>query len=198
MLVRPLITNFKMTELTAVSANSPLLQPIKSLAHSLSVWGIGMWGVSLWTGIHLLPKLPASEIKQSFLSTDLASSLAFEQWAARPHFWLQFDWDFFSFSSDSLTSQELPQSQTRWENWSITHLNHKGREVPASCNIVPKISNWCAIQQLLVHSHGCAIITTNSRTIPSPQEEFISSQFQFSPPLSSCHPQIHFLSLWIC
>ena len=79
MLVRPLITNFKMTELTAVSENSPLPQPIKSLAHSLSVWGIGMWGVSLWTGIHLLPKLPASEIKQSFLSTNLASSLAFEQ-----------------------------------------------------------------------------------------------------------------------
>ena len=33
--------------------------------------------------------LPASRIKQTFLSTNLDSLLAFEQWTGRPHFWLQ-------------------------------------------------------------------------------------------------------------
>ena len=41
----------------------------------------GWWGVSLWTDVcHPPPQLPASEIKQTFLSTNLACLLAF--WAA--------------------------------------------------------------------------------------------------------------------
>ena len=52
--------------------------------------------VGLWTGIHPLPRLPASKIKnktkqKTFLSTNLVSLLTFEQQAARPHFQLQSD-----------------------------------------------------------------------------------------------------------
>ena len=49
-------------------------------------------GVRLWTGVHIpAPQLLASKIKQTSLSTNLASLLAFERWAARPHFHLQED-----------------------------------------------------------------------------------------------------------
>ena len=89
MLVRPLMTKFKMTVRAscAVSACGPLPPPIKALAHWLSVGRVG-----LWIGFRPPPLptwLQASEIKQTFLSTNLASLLDFEQQAARPRFWLQ-------------------------------------------------------------------------------------------------------------
>ena len=67
------------------SARSPLPLPREALAHWLS----GRWGNGLWTGVHLPHWLPASKIKQTFLSTNLASLMAFERQAARPYFWLQ-------------------------------------------------------------------------------------------------------------
>ena len=62
MLVRPPLTNFKMTVRAecAPSACSPLPLPIESLAH----WLAGGWGNGLWTGVHLPHWLPASKIKQ--------------------------------------------------------------------------------------------------------------------------------------
>ena len=85
MLVRPVMTNFKRTVRAdyTVSACSPLPQPIKVLAHWLSVEG-----VSLWTGVPTQPPwMPASQIKQTLLSTNLVSLLAFER-RAYPAFWL--------------------------------------------------------------------------------------------------------------
>ena len=45
------------------------------------------WGVELWTDVchPLPPQLPASEIKQTFFSTNLVCLLAFEWRAAWPH-----------------------------------------------------------------------------------------------------------------
>ena len=86
--IRPPMTNVKMTVRAdcAVSACSPLPASIKALAHWLSVGGVG-----LWTGLCPSPaRLPASEIKQTSLPTNLASLLALEWRAARPHFRLQF------------------------------------------------------------------------------------------------------------
>ena len=86
-LVRPLMTNFK-TPVRAdciVSTCSPLPLSIKALAPWLS----GEGGVGLWTGVrppHPPHLLPASKIKQTFISTNLASSLAFERRAAGPGF----------------------------------------------------------------------------------------------------------------
>ena len=76
-----------LSELTVLFLHvAPLPQPIKSLAHWLSVRGVG-----LWTGSTPPPRLPASKIKQTFLSTNLASLLAFEWRAAWPHFRLHRD-----------------------------------------------------------------------------------------------------------
>ena len=61
--------------------------------------GGGAQVVDLWTGIHTLSPLPTSKIKQSFLSTNLASLLAFEQQAARPYFQLHY----LRFSGNHLT-----------------------------------------------------------------------------------------------
>lgn len=44
-------------------------------------------GAGLWTGACLLPQLPASEIKQTFLPTTIASLLTSEQQVAGPQFW---------------------------------------------------------------------------------------------------------------
>ena len=71
-LVRPLMTSFKMT-VTAdciVYACSPLCLSIKLSPPDCQGWG---GGVGLWTGVHPPRRLPASEIKQNFLSTNLAS-----------------------------------------------------------------------------------------------------------------------------
>ena len=88
-LIRQLMINFKTTVRAdcAVSACSSLHPPIKLL--QLAV-GRGR-GVGLWTGVRPPPQLPASQTKQTFLSTNLASLLPFEWWAARPHFQLQND-----------------------------------------------------------------------------------------------------------
>ena len=88
MLVRPLMTNYKRTVRAdyTMSACSRLPQPIKVLAHWLSVEG-----VSLWTGVPTQPPwMPASQIKQTLLSTKLVSLLAFEQRAARSRFLVTF------------------------------------------------------------------------------------------------------------
>ena len=61
---------------------APLPRCIHKCSHPLLVSG----GVGLWTDVcQLTPRLPASEIKQTFLSTNLACLLAFEQQAAGPH-----------------------------------------------------------------------------------------------------------------
>ena len=66
MLVKPPMTNFKMTVRAdwAVSARSPFSPAIKTLPHWLSVAGVG-----LWTGVRPSPWLLASKIKQTLLST---------------------------------------------------------------------------------------------------------------------------------
>ena len=89
MLVRPPMTKFKMT----VSAECMLFLHIAS---SFPLWkllapvcqGNGGGVVSLWTGIcpHPTPQLFSTKIKQTFVSTSLASLLAFDQHAARPYF----------------------------------------------------------------------------------------------------------------
>ena len=61
-----------------VSAYNSLSQPVKALAHWLS-----MAGVSLWTGICPPHWLPAFKIKQTFLSISLVFLLAFEWQTAR-------------------------------------------------------------------------------------------------------------------
>ena len=55
--------------------------------------------VDLWKGIHTPFPLLTSKIKQTFLSTNLAFLLAFEQQAARPHFQLHYP----RFSGNHLT-----------------------------------------------------------------------------------------------
>ena len=76
--VTPQMTNLKMTvrDDCAVDACSPLPTLYKS-SHPLLLRG---GGVSLWTDVcHPPPcQLLASEIKQTFLSTNLACLLAFE------------------------------------------------------------------------------------------------------------------------
>ena len=68
MLVRPLMTNFKMI-VRDVSACSPPPHSIHKCSHSLLVSG----GVGLWTDVcQPPPRLPASEIKQTFLSPNLS------------------------------------------------------------------------------------------------------------------------------
>ena len=83
------MTSFKMSvrDDYAISACSPLHLSIKALASCFS-WG---WrgGESLPLERHLpsLPPTPwwlASKIKQTFLSINLASSLAFQLWAVGP------------------------------------------------------------------------------------------------------------------
>lgn len=87
MLIRPLMTNLKMTvrEDLAVSECSPFPLSIKALAYWLAVEG----GISLWIESASLPRPP--EIRQTFLSTNLASLLVFEWRVARPHFQLHWD-----------------------------------------------------------------------------------------------------------
>ena len=84
MLIRPLKTSFK----TTLSAWSPVTQPIKVFAH----WLIVSRRESAFEQISplLYPQLPATKIKSTFLSTNLASLLAFEQWAVRLHFQLHY------------------------------------------------------------------------------------------------------------
>ena len=82
MLVRSLMTNLKMTVRAdhAVFICSPLLLFIKALAPLVAtVCG----GIGLWTDV-CLPKLVASEIKQTFFSTNLGCLLAFK-WQAASH-----------------------------------------------------------------------------------------------------------------
>lgn len=67
-------------------------------------------GVSLWTGVWLPPT--PSKIKQIFLSTNLASLLAFECWAARLHLGLQTDCQVLSspLQGLSLVASDCPSS----------------------------------------------------------------------------------------
>ena len=66
------------------AAPPPRTLSIKALIPCL--WGAeGERGVGLWTDVcHPYAQLPATEIKQTFLSTNLACLLAFEQRAVRP------------------------------------------------------------------------------------------------------------------
>ena len=63
---------------------SPLPWPIKALTHCLSWVEVGLW-TNVPEQLVLPSKLLASEIKQTFLSTNLACLLALGQQAARPH-----------------------------------------------------------------------------------------------------------------
>ena len=83
MLVTPLMTNWSWLwdDCSACYLPPPIPPPpsIKALTHYLCVGG------DLWTDVcHPLPQLLASEVKQTFLSTNLVCLLAFEQWAAGP------------------------------------------------------------------------------------------------------------------
>ena len=85
MLVRPHMTNLKMTIRvdSTVSAWRLLPQSMKESHPRLPMGGRG-----LWTDVSPNPQLPASEIKQTFLSTNLAHLLTSEQQAAGTHtFW---------------------------------------------------------------------------------------------------------------
>ena len=84
-LARSLVTSVKMTVLflPVVFLPSPAT-PVYKISNLLLVEG-GV--VGLWTGVCHSPyypdiQMPASEIKQTFLSTKLACILAFELWAA--------------------------------------------------------------------------------------------------------------------
>ena len=94
MLVRSSMTNLKMTIRAdcAIFACNPLQNVFKSFCPTGCSDGGGGWGggwhreaVGLWTDICPPLQLPASEIKQIFLSTNLACLLALEQQAAQPH-----------------------------------------------------------------------------------------------------------------
>ena len=66
----------------AISASRPLRLSIKALVTLDASWG----KVGLWTDVcHHPHQLPASEIKQTFFSTDLTCLEAFEWQAAGPH-----------------------------------------------------------------------------------------------------------------
>ena len=87
MLLRSSVTNLKMTVRAdcAISACNPLQTVYKSFCPLVAVMGVvGAGGgrreaVGLWTDICPPLQLPASEIKQIFLSTNLACLLAFER-----------------------------------------------------------------------------------------------------------------------
>lgn len=87
MLVETLTTNFKITVKSdcAISACSSLPQPIKALAHGLSL--------ERSRPLDRYPPQPVASIriKQTFLSIKLASLLASEWQAARPSFWIYAD-----------------------------------------------------------------------------------------------------------
>ena len=86
MLVRPPMTNLKMTVRAdcAVPAYGPLLLSITPFAPLVASWE----ELAFEKMPALLPELLASEIKQTFLSTNLAHLLTFEQQAAGTHtFW---------------------------------------------------------------------------------------------------------------
>lgn len=79
-----------LSELTVLCLHvAPSLSLQKLLLTDCQGWG--WWGVSLWTGVHFPSShwLAGIKIKQAFFSTNLASLMAFEQRAARSHFWLQ-------------------------------------------------------------------------------------------------------------
>ena len=97
MLVRPLMTNWTwLLEVTVLFLHITSTPPPKSVydsSHPLLVRVVG--GIGLWTAVrhspsppptHSPPKpqLPASEIKQNFLSIHLGCLLAFERSATRP------------------------------------------------------------------------------------------------------------------
>ena len=85
-LVRPPMTNLKMTVRAdcAISPCSPFLLSIKTLAPLVaSVERVGLW-TDTHTPLHPHPQLLASEIKQTFLSSNLAYLLASEQQAVGP------------------------------------------------------------------------------------------------------------------
>ena len=104
-LIRPLMSSFKTVRADcAVSACSHLPIPLKLPLKSSCLWipGSGSWSsqglAPISTAAHPLwangpdpsllpPRLPASEMKQTFLSTSLVSPvLVLEQQAARTHF----------------------------------------------------------------------------------------------------------------
>ena len=114
------MTNVKMTGRTdcTVSAWSHLPPYIKVLAHWFSALGSRPW---MGHGIHPFTSLLASKIRQTFLSTSLASRLAFEQWAALPqslsvtqvfislqismsrHWWKWRGWDYITYLAIKVT-----------------------------------------------------------------------------------------------
>ena len=85
MMVRPLMTNFKMIVRAdcIISTCNPFSLSIKVLAP----WLLGVkWRSQPLDRVHptpTFPQLPASNIKQTFISTNVASLLAFEWQATR-------------------------------------------------------------------------------------------------------------------
>ena len=89
-LVRPLMTNLKITvrdDCVVSACSSPHHHSIYKCPHPLLVGRQGeesAFGLTPTTLSHHHPQLQASGIKQTFLSTNLAYLLAFEQRSARP------------------------------------------------------------------------------------------------------------------
>ena len=116
MLVRPLVINWRWPLETTVlflhvsSAPAPATHSVYKCSHPLLVKGRGVGGVDLQTDVcHPPLQLPASEIKQTFLSTNLTCLLAFERQAARsPHAYL-------SVTLVSLLWEKTRKLGGRWE-----------------------------------------------------------------------------------
>ena len=85
MLVRPLMTNLKTTEMTVLFLHVAPSSVYKSSCPTGCQWAGSGGSQPLDRCLTLLSQLLASEIKQSFLSTYLACLLAFEQQAAGSH-----------------------------------------------------------------------------------------------------------------
>ena len=87
MLVRPLLPISRgLSADCTVSACSPPPSVCKSSCPLIASGGSLAFGQMSTSSPYPNTELPASKRKQTFLSADLASVLAFEQRAARPHF----------------------------------------------------------------------------------------------------------------
>ena len=109
-LVRPPMTNVKMTVWADRAVSACTARLLSKLLPTGCQWC--WWGVGLWTDVRHPPsELLLSEIKQSFLSINVACLSALERWAAGPHALsvtgLPKKPKSYPFYSQSMSSQEL-------------------------------------------------------------------------------------------
>ena len=133
----------------------PLPPPIEALAHCLSAGGGRSWPLDRCPPI---PWLPTFENKQTFLSTSLASLLAFELWSPGPtfnnRFWRQHEAAFLAVSRSGGFPKWSHRHDDTWE----------AREKP----IAP----------------GFLAAGVDLRAIPSSCQSFVSGFLPVSPLLS--------------